>query len=51
MRKRTPLYLNSLEDAQKKGGEEVDKYLDMVIRDYTEFINIIKRNEKYYVGI
>ena len=26
--------------------QEVDKYLDMVIRDYTEFINIIKRNEK-----
>ena len=23
--------------------QEVDKYLDMVIRDYTEFINIIKR--------
>lgn len=27
MRKRTPLYLNSLEAAQKKGREEVDKYL------------------------
>ena len=27
MRKRTPLYLNSLEEAQKKGREEVDKYL------------------------
>ena len=23
--------------------QEVDKYLDMVIRDYTEFINIIKK--------
>ena len=27
MRKRTPLYLDSLEAAQKKGREEVDKYL------------------------
>ena len=26
--------------------QEVDKYLDMVIRDYTEFINIIKRSER-----
>ncbi len=25
---------------------EVDKYLDMVIRDYTEFINVIRQKEK-----
>ena len=33
-------------DARGYSPQEVDKYLDMVIRDYTEFINIIKRNEK-----
>lgn len=33
-------------DAKGYRPQEVDKYLDMVIRDYTEFINIIKRNEK-----
>ena len=33
-------------DARGYRHQEVDKYLDMVIRDYTEFINIIKRNEK-----
>ena len=33
-------------DARGYLPQEVDKYLDMVIRDYTEFINIIKRNEK-----
>lgn len=33
-------------DARGYRPQEVDKYLDMVIRDYTEFINIIKRNEK-----
>lgn len=32
-------------DARGYRPQEVDKYLDMVIRDYTEFINIIKRNE------
>ncbi len=33
-------------DARGYRPQEVDKYLDMIIRDYTEFINIIKRNEK-----
>ncbi len=33
-------------DARGYRPQEVDKYLDMVIRDYTEFINIIKKNEK-----
>ena len=33
-------------DARGYRPQEVDKYLDMVIRDYTEFINIIKRNER-----
>lgn len=33
-------------DARGYRPQEVDKYLDMVIRDYTEFINIIKSNEK-----
>ena len=33
-------------DARGYRTQEVDKYLDMVIRDYTEFINIIKRNER-----
>ncbi len=33
-------------DARGYRPQEVDKYLDMVIRDYTEFIGIIKRNEK-----
>ncbi len=33
-------------DARGYRPQEVDKYLDMVIRDYTEFISIIKKNEK-----
>ena len=33
-------------DARGYRPQEVDKYLDMVIRDYTEFINIIKQYEK-----
>ncbi len=33
-------------DARGYRPQEVDKYLDMVIRDYTEFINIIKSYEK-----
>ena len=33
-------------DARGYRPQEVDKYLDMIIRDYTEFINIIKINEK-----
>lgn len=33
-------------DARGYRPQEVDKYLDMVIRDYTEFLAIIKRNEK-----
>lgn len=32
-------------DARGYRPQEVDKYLDMVIRDYTEFLGIIKRNE------
>ncbi len=32
-------------DARGYRPQEVDKYLDMVIRDYTEFINIIKKQE------
>jgi len=32
-------------DARGYRPQEVDKFLDMVIRDYTEFINIIKKNE------
>ncbi len=33
-------------DARGYRPQEVDKYLDMIIRDYTEFGNIIKRNER-----
>lgn len=33
-------------DARGYRPQEVDKYLDMVIRDYTEFINIIRQCEK-----
>ena len=33
-------------DARGYRPQEVDKYLDMVIRDYTEFISIIKKLEK-----
>ncbi len=33
-------------DARGYRPQEVDKYLDMVIRDYTEFSNIIKRQER-----
>lgn len=33
-------------DARGYRPQEVDKYLDMIIRDYTEFINIIKKQEK-----
>ena len=33
-------------DARGYRPQEVDKYLDMVIRDYTEFLAIIKGNEK-----
>lgn len=32
-------------DAKGYRPQEVDKYLDMVIRDYTEFIAIIKKQE------
>lgn len=32
-------------DARGYRPQEVDKYLDMVIRDYTEFMGIIKKNE------
>ncbi len=33
-------------DAKGYRPQEVDKFLDMIIRDYTEFINIIKRSDK-----
>lgn len=33
-------------DARGYRPQEVDKYLDMVIRDYTEFVAIIKKLEK-----
>ena len=33
-------------DARGYRPQEVDKFLDMVIRDYTEFMNIIKKIEK-----
>ena len=33
-------------DARGYRPQEVDKFLDMVIRDYTEFITIIKKQEK-----
>ena len=33
-------------DAKGYRPQEVDKFLDMVIRDYTEFMNIIKHLEK-----
>ena len=33
-------------DARGYRPQEVDKFLDMVIRDYTEFMNIIKHLEK-----
>ncbi len=33
-------------DAKGYRPQEVDKFLDMVIRDYTEFMNIIKKLQK-----
>lgn len=33
-------------DARGYRPQEVDKFLDMVMRDYTEFMNIIKHLEK-----
>ncbi len=33
-------------DARGYRPQEVDKYLDMVIRDYTEFNSIIRKQEK-----
>ena len=33
-------------DARGYRPQEVDKFLDMVMSDYTEFMNIIKRLEK-----
>ena len=33
-------------DARGYRPQEVDKFLDMVIRHYTEFMNIIKKQEK-----
>ena len=33
-------------DARGYRPQEVDKFLDMVIRDYSEFINTIKRQER-----
>lgn len=48
------IYLNPQEilekefkiDARGYRPQEVDKFLDMVIRDYTEYISIIKKYEK-----
>lgn len=33
-------------DARGYRPQEVDKFLDMVIRDYTEFSSVIKKQEK-----
>lgn len=33
-------------DARGYRPQDVDKYLDMIIRDYSEFINVIKNKEK-----
>ena len=33
-------------DARGYRPQEVDKFLDMVIRDYSEFLNTIKRQER-----
>ncbi len=33
-------------DARGYRPQEVDRYLDMVIRDYTEYLNIIKKLER-----
>ena len=33
-------------DARGYRPQEVDKFLDMIMRDYTEFMNIIKKLEK-----
>ena len=33
-------------DARGYRPQEVDKFLDMIIRDYTEFMNIIKKLER-----
>lgn len=33
-------------DARGYRPQEVDKFLDMVIRDYTEYMNIIKKQDK-----
>lgn len=33
-------------DARGYRPQEVDKFLDMVIRDYTEFMNVIRKLEK-----
>ena len=33
-------------DARGYRPQEVDKYLDMIIRDYTEYISIIKKLDK-----
>jgi DivIVA domain-containing protein len=33
-------------DARGYRPQEVDRYLDMVIRDYTEYINIIKSKDQ-----
>ena len=48
------LYLNPEEilrhefkiDARGYRMQEVDRYLDMVIRDYTEYINLVNKYEK-----
>ena len=40
------LYKDFKIDARGYRPQEVDKFLDMIIRDYTEFISIIKNQEK-----
>ena len=35
-------------DARGYRPQEVDKFLDMIIKDYTEFMNIISKLEKDY---
>ena len=36
-------------DARGYRPQEVDKFLDMVIRDYTEYSNIVRKLEKFTV--
>ena len=38
-------------DARGYRPQEVDKYLDMIIRDYTEYNNIIKNQENHITDL